>query len=184
MNVQTMRRLRQFHHYIGVFLAPAIIFFAISGGLQTFRLQETKGWGGTPPGWIVWMASAHKDQAGPRVKKPGPEAAKPVGDDDAEGKAPPAAQAATPAQAQAATPAHSQAATVAPGQAVAPAKSAEPAAKRPSNLALKIFVAVMSVGLVLSTLLGVVIAINNRSMRRVSIIMLVAGTALPLLLFP
>jgi hypothetical protein len=164
MNVQTMRRLRQFHHYIGVFLAPAIIFFAISGGLQTFRLQEAKGWGGTPPGWIVWMASAHKDQAGPRVKKPGPAAAKPAGDDDEAGKAPAAAQA------EAAAP--------------APAKPAEPAAKRPSNLALKIFVAVMSVGLVLSTLLGVVIAINNRSMRRVSIIMLVAGTALPLMLFP
>lgn len=75
LKVQQIRQLRQFHHYVGVFLAPAIILFALSGALQTFRLQEEKGFGGTPPGWIVWMASIHKDQARPRlapveVKKP------------------------------------------------------------------------------------------------------------------
>lgn len=44
-----------------MFFAPAIFLFALSGALQTFRLQEAKGYGGQPPGWIVWMASVHKD---------------------------------------------------------------------------------------------------------------------------
>ena len=68
MTAQTMRRIRQFHLYLGVFFAPLIIFFALSGALQTFRLQEEKGWGGTPPEWIVYMASVHKDSALPRAK--------------------------------------------------------------------------------------------------------------------
>jgi hypothetical protein len=79
LKVQQIRALRQLHYYVGVFLAPAIILFALSGALQTFRLQEEKGFGGPPPGWIVWMASVHKDQAQPRaapagVKKPSGEA--------------------------------------------------------------------------------------------------------------
>jgi hypothetical protein len=82
MKIQTMRRLRQYHLYIGIFLAPAIIFFSLSGALQTFRLQEEKGYGGTPPEWIVWMASVHKDDALPRPKLASPEgehgAAKPA----------------------------------------------------------------------------------------------------------
>lgn len=63
MNAATMRRLRQFHLYIGVFFAPAILFFAISGGLQTFRLQQASGWDGAPPPqWMAWMGSVHIDQ--------------------------------------------------------------------------------------------------------------------------
>jgi hypothetical protein len=46
-----------------------ILLFAISGALQTFRLQEAKGYGGTPPNWIVWLASVHKDQGPPRERK-------------------------------------------------------------------------------------------------------------------
>jgi hypothetical protein len=66
MKAQTQRALRQYHRYIGVFFTPAILLFAISGSLQTFRLQEEKGYGGTPPNWIVWLAAVHKDQAPPR----------------------------------------------------------------------------------------------------------------------
>jgi hypothetical protein len=58
-----MRKVRQFHLYIGVFFAPAILFFAISGGLQTFRLQQASGWDGAPPPqWMAWMGSVHIDQ--------------------------------------------------------------------------------------------------------------------------
>ena len=76
MNAATMRKLRQFHLYIGVFFAPAILFFAISGGLQTFRLQQASGWDGAPPpAWMAWMGSVHIDQ---RKLVPEPiEAAKP-----------------------------------------------------------------------------------------------------------
>ncbi|WP_426166089.1 hypothetical protein [Sandarakinorhabdus sp. DWP1-3-1] len=77
MNAQAMRKLRQVHLYIGVFFAPAILFFAISGGLQAFRLQQASGWDGAPPPvWMAWMASVHIDQAKlePEAEKP---AAKP-----------------------------------------------------------------------------------------------------------
>lgn len=141
MKVQTMRSVRRYHHYIGVFFTPAILLFALSGALQTFRLQEAKGYGGTPPGWIVWMASVHKDQSLPR-EQAGP---KPLDK--------------TPAK---------------------PLQRRQP--PRVSPLPLKIFVALVSIGLILSSLLGVVIALNNRATRTVSITLLVAGTLVPLLL--
>ncbi|HEY6189525.1 MAG TPA: hypothetical protein VIW80_17870 [Pyrinomonadaceae bacterium] len=58
-----MKRIRQIHFYLGVFFAPIIILFALSGALQTFRLQESpKGSTYTPPAWIVKLADVHKDQ--------------------------------------------------------------------------------------------------------------------------
>ncbi|MEO6216502.1 MAG: hypothetical protein ABIO86_10765 [Sphingomonas sp.] len=150
MRPQTMRSLRQLHHYVGVFLAPAILFFAFSGAVQTFRLGEDKGWGGPPPSVLVWMTSVHKDQTLPRAEpaKPAPppkvDAAKPDSDGD-----------------------HDHDHQVPRG---------------PSPLPLKIFVVLLSLGLITSTLLGITIALNNRAMRRTSIVMLIAGTVLPLLL--
>ena len=147
MKAQTMRRVRQSHFYLGMFFAPAILLFALSGALQTFRLQETKGYGGTPPGWIVWMASVHKDQSLPRENHTTLQAIKPS-----------ALVAQVPRSGQ----------------------------DRPftliSPLPLKIFVALMSLGLLASAILGIVIALTNRTMRRRSMIVLVAGLALPLLL--
>jgi hypothetical protein len=58
-----MKRIRQIHFYLGVLFAPMIILFALSGALQTFRLQESpKGSAYTPPSWIVRLADIHKDQ--------------------------------------------------------------------------------------------------------------------------
>jgi hypothetical protein len=66
MTPLTLRRLRQVHQYLGMFFAPAILFFAVSGALQTFSLHENHGGGPyKPPAWIVTMASLHKDQALP-----------------------------------------------------------------------------------------------------------------------
>ena len=146
-----MRNLRQLHHYVGVFLAPAILFFAFSGAVQTFRLGEAGGWGGPPPGVLVWMTSVHKDQSLPHAKPEKP-AAKPdaikaaAHDDDHDGDH------------------HHE------------------GAGGPSPLPLKIFVVILALGLITSTLLGITIALNNRPMRRTSIVLLIAGTVLPLLL--
>ena len=81
-----MRTLRQVHQYLGMFFAPAILFFAFSGSLQTFGLHENR-YGGPykPPGWIVTMASLHKDQELPRPKPPKPPGAD--GDHDHHGDA-------------------------------------------------------------------------------------------------
>jgi hypothetical protein len=62
MKAQTSRRMRQIHRYVGVFFTPAILFFSLSGALQTLGLHENHGPGPKPPTWIRWMASVHKDQ--------------------------------------------------------------------------------------------------------------------------
>jgi len=62
MKANTARALRTWHRYIALFFAPAIIFFSLSGALQTIGLHESHG--DQPPAavWIRWMASVHKDQ--------------------------------------------------------------------------------------------------------------------------
>jgi len=158
-----MRSLRQLHHYVGVFLAPAILFFAVSGAVQTFRLGEDKGWGGPPPAVLVWMTSVHKDQSLPHAKPekaaPKPDAVKAAAhDDDHDGD-------------------H--------GDDHGDDHDGDhhhEGAHGPSPLPLKIFVIVLALGLITSTTLGITIALNNRAMRRTSIVLLLAGTVLPLLL--
>jgi hypothetical protein len=149
MKTQTLQQLRRLHHYIGVFLAPAILLFAVSGAFQTFRLQEEKGYGGTPPDWIVWIASVHTDQALPKVETASHSHDK---DDD---------------QAQ-------------PSVVEKPKMAADrEGGKQPVTLPLKIFVVIVALGLFISTLMGVVIALNNRAMKTKTIGLLVAGTLIP-----
>lgn len=144
MKATTMRSLRQWHRYLGLFFAPLIILFAVSGGLQTFRLQEAKGYGGTPPDWIVWFASIHKDQAIPHDAPEAPKAA----------AAAPSPAAAMPAK-------------------KAPAKSAR-------SFPLQLFVVAMALALILSSVLGITIALSNRATRTASIVLLAAGAILPI----
>ncbi len=54
---------RQIHLYTGLFIAPALLFFALTGALQTFSLHETsRGSDYKPPTWIVTLAQLHKKQ--------------------------------------------------------------------------------------------------------------------------
>lgn len=144
MTPQTMRRVRQYHFYAGVFFAPLIILFAFSGALQTFRLQEEKGWGSQPPAWIEYIASIHKDSKLPRAKAP-------------------------------------EAAKEAPGKVEAAAKP-RPKPPQVNKLPMQVFMVAMSIGLMLSAFLGIAIALNNKMTRRLSVMMLVAGTVLPIIL--
>lgn len=57
----TLRAIRLLHHYSGVFFAPAILFFAITGGLQMFGLHESsRGSTYVPPVLLVHLAQLHK----------------------------------------------------------------------------------------------------------------------------
>lgn len=58
-------------------------------------------------------------------------------------------------------------------------KPAGGAPKRPDPLPLKIFVTLMSLGLIASILLGLTVALTNRTTQRISIVLLVVGTVLP-----
>jgi len=54
---------RYTHLYLGVFIAPALLFFAFTGALQTFSFHETThGSSYKPSAWIVTLAQIHKKQ--------------------------------------------------------------------------------------------------------------------------
>ncbi len=69
--------LRKVHLYLGVFTAPAILFFAFSGALQTFGLNDAARDGSyRPPHWLSVLAQIHKKQSAQLPqRKPGPQAA-------------------------------------------------------------------------------------------------------------
>jgi hypothetical protein len=58
MNLMT---LRQWHGYFGVFIAPTVLFFALTGSLQLFSLHESHG-GYQAPAIIQRLGRLHKDQ--------------------------------------------------------------------------------------------------------------------------
>jgi hypothetical protein len=158
MKGSTNRRLRRLHQYLGLFFAPALLLFSLSGALQTYRWQEAQGYGGAPPAWIVWMASVHKDQASPRPPRAGGPEAGPGG----------------PAAPKAAAPAG----PAAKGQATK-ALEKKGGGRRQG---LMLFVGLFGLALFLSTLLGIAIAIANRAARRTNLLVLAAGAIVPLLL--
>lgn len=58
-----LRFLRHCHLYLGVFTAPALIFFAFTGALQTFSLHEAhRGSSYKPAKWAVVLGQIHKKQ--------------------------------------------------------------------------------------------------------------------------
>ena len=76
-----LKFLRKVHLYLGIFTTPALLFFAITGALQTFSLHETtQGSNYKPPAWIASLAQLHKKQTTavpPRRARPaGPENAR------------------------------------------------------------------------------------------------------------
>jgi hypothetical protein len=53
--------IRQLHTYVGLFSAPSVLFFALTGALQLFSLHESHG-AYRPPAIIEKLSSVHKDQ--------------------------------------------------------------------------------------------------------------------------
>lgn len=67
-NVQVLQIGRQIHLYVGVFSAPALLFFAFSGALQTFSLHEAdKERDYKPANWIIAIGQLHKHQTTQRA---------------------------------------------------------------------------------------------------------------------
>jgi hypothetical protein len=54
-------RLRKWHAYIGLFIAPSVLFFALTGALQIFNLHEAHGTY-KPAQLIEKLSAVHKDQ--------------------------------------------------------------------------------------------------------------------------
>lgn len=53
--------LRTLHAYIGMLIAPSVLFFAFTGLLQIYSLHEAHG-DYTPPPLIVKLSAVHQDQ--------------------------------------------------------------------------------------------------------------------------
>jgi len=58
MNAITIRR---WHSYIGLFIAPSVLFFSLTGAVQLFSLHEAHG-NYQPFAIVEKLSSVHKDQ--------------------------------------------------------------------------------------------------------------------------
>jgi hypothetical protein len=144
--------IRYTHLYLGVFIAPALLFFAFTGALQTFSFHETtRGSSYKPPAWIVTLAQIHKKQTmtvTPKKASPDADAGKPKADKP---------KAERPRQ-------------------------PEMAAKSHHPLPLKFFFLLVSVGLFTSTLSGIYMSYRYARNKAVVTSLLVAGVILPIAL--
>lgn len=171
-NHRFLKTCRTLHLYMGVFMAPALLFFAVTGGLQTFSLHETtRGSSYTPPAWLATAALLHKKQTvvAP-VRRPRPpenapmaDGSHPAGEHGSEhgeasvDHAAPNAQSPTPADHDGARP-------------------------KKNLLPMKIFFALVALSLCLSTLTGVYLSYRYSRKPKLVSGVLVAGIVVPLLL--
>jgi len=56
-----MSSIRTWHTYLGILIAPSVLFFAVTGALQLFSLHESHG-SYQPAVLIEKLSSVHKDQ--------------------------------------------------------------------------------------------------------------------------
>jgi hypothetical protein len=161
-----LKYMRLLHLYIGVFTAPALLFFAFTGALQTFSLHETtRGSNYKPPAWAVTLGQIHKKQTPvvPVRRAPPPER--------------PASDKAVDEKLQSPTAAPEQT------QSTAPKQSRDAAVPKPHNaLPLKYFFLLVAIGLFVSTLSGIYMSYKYIRNRKLVTVLLVAGAVLPVLL--
>jgi hypothetical protein len=157
-----LKLVRQIHLYVGVFIAPALLFFAFTGGLQVFSLHETtRGSDYKPPAWLAVMAQLHKKQTAIMpVRKPRPM--------DADNRPP--------------EPATSASGTAADAPVPMPVKPDAPRMEAKNPLPLKIFSAFVALGLFVSTLLGLYMAYRYTRRPALVTFLLLAGIVVPVVL--
>jgi hypothetical protein len=158
-----LKYTRLTHLYLGVFIAPALLFFAFTGALQTFSLHETtRGSSYKPPAWIVTLAQLHKKQTTtvPVRKLPQPDKSADRPTDKF-------------------TPDKS---TPDKTQPIAPKSDTSPAPKSHNALPLKLFFLLVSLGLFVSTLTGLYMSYKYIRNRRLITAILLSGIILPILL--
>ena len=147
------RLLRQIHLYLGVVFAPVILMYALTGTLQVLHLHEADRDSGYKPAAIVEkLGQVHIHQRF---------ALRPQ-----RGGPPPAA---TPA--------------AAPAVKAEPAKTeAKPGAFKPAGGLSRAFFALSGVGLTVTTLLGLWVALMIPRQRKLVYGLLAVGTILPVIL--
>jgi len=151
----TLKLVRQLHLYLGVFITPALLFFAFTGALQSLNLHETQtGSSYKPASWIVHLAQLHKKQTTiVPARKPRPEEFVKAGSDKAARPSDPNLK-----------------------------SSASPAI--PRHLPMKFFFVLVSLGLAISSLSGLYMSYKYTRRKLVIAGLLLAGIVVPLLLLP
>jgi hypothetical protein len=155
-----LKYIRLIHLYLGVFIAPALLFFAFTGALQTFSLHETtRGNSYKPPAWAVMLGQIHKKQTPivpvRRVSSPDRPADKAASDK-------PRAAIQSP-----------------PDAAPKPAEVPAPSSHNP--LPLKIFFLLVAIGLFVSTLTGLYMSYKYIRNRPLVTALLLVGVIVPIL---
>ena len=151
----SLKSIRLAHHYTGVFFAPTILFFAITGCLQMFGLHETtRGSSYVPPSLLVHLSQLHKE--GTLYLPPRKQA--PSTPSKADGQKADAPKADAP-------------------KAPAPA----PASPVPNPLPMKLFFATTALALVISTCTGLFMSWKYARRKAVAVGVLLAGIACPLI---
>ncbi|MCE9577221.1 MAG: PepSY domain-containing protein [Deltaproteobacteria bacterium] len=162
-----MKQIRKAHLWMGTFFAPSIIFFAFTGLLQVMGMHEGEV-GDAPPAWIVKLAGVHRDQRWigevRRRPMPAPEVA-PA----------PSSGVATPPSALPPSPGPAEA------RPAPPAGPRPPRGRAPSE-PLKLFFVFMSIGLMVTTGLGLYMAFVFDRNKPLLIGLVVSGTVLPVAL--
>ncbi len=165
-----LKTTRTIHLYLGVFAAPMLLFFAITGGLQTFGLHESERGGSySPPAWLATLAQLHKKQTTVvPVRRPRPGAASALAGNDAGGVRLPASSAGRAAGQRSAPVGN-------------PAENADGRARK--NLwPMKIFFAAIALSLMISVLTGLYMAWRFTRKPRLIGALVLAGIVVPLLL--
>jgi hypothetical protein len=144
--------IRRLHTYLGLFIAPSVLFFAFSGACQVFSLHEAHG-DYHPPALIETLGNLHKDQV---LSKPEHHPAHA-----------PSAGTAHDADAHAGAPDHDH-------------DHADKA--KASTLVLKWFFAGVAACLAFSTLFGLWMGLRFTRTPRLSWGLLVAGVVVPVLI--
>lgn len=57
-----LRLVRKTHLYFGLFISPALLFFALTGAVQTLSLHEAAGSSYKPPKLLAELGQLHKKQ--------------------------------------------------------------------------------------------------------------------------
>ncbi len=70
--------IRRIHSWLGLFIAPSVMFFALTGAVQLYGLHESHGGPYTPPPVIEKLGMLHKDQVFKLKPKRAAAPAKPV----------------------------------------------------------------------------------------------------------
>lgn len=145
-----LMRIRTLHTWLGMLIAPTVLFMAVTGILQIYNFHEARP-GYTPPPLLEKLGRLHKDQVfapDHHGSPPGlhPPAAGPKGASDADAGPP-------------------------PGEARHGPK--------PAVAWLKAVLTAVGAGLVVSTLLGLWMGLRDRAARGLNLVLLLVGIVVP-----